>query len=63
MSPRESLRSDVTGPETRDPPSLMWGPLTRFGLVIAAIVALADQALKLWLLFVVRPAAGRGSCG
>jgi signal peptidase II len=27
------------------------GPLTRFGLAVAAISAIADQALKLWLIF------------
>jgi signal peptidase II len=34
-------------------PSLLWGPLTRFALVIAALTAVVDQAVKLWLLFVV----------
>jgi signal peptidase II len=29
-----------------------WGPLTRFGLAVAAVCAVADQALKLWLIFV-----------
>jgi signal peptidase II len=33
--------------------SLLWGPLTRFALVIAALTAAVDQAVKLWLLFVV----------
>jgi signal peptidase II len=28
------------------------GPLTRFGLTVAAVCAVADQALKLWLIFV-----------
>jgi signal peptidase II len=28
------------------------GPLTRFGLAVAAACAVADQALKLWLIFV-----------
>jgi signal peptidase II len=31
---------------------VFWGPLGRLGLVTAAATALADQALKLWLLFV-----------
>jgi signal peptidase II len=35
------------------PPSLLWGPLTRLGLAAALISTVADQALKLWLLFVV----------
>jgi signal peptidase II len=30
----------------------MWGPLTRFGLVVAAVSAALDQASKLWLLYV-----------
>jgi signal peptidase II len=30
---------------------LLWGPLTRFGLVVAAAAAAIDQAVKLWLLF------------
>jgi signal peptidase II len=29
----------------------LYGPLTRLGLVVAALTALADQALKLWLVF------------
>ena len=29
----------------------LYGPLTRYGLVVAALVGVADQALKLWLLF------------
>jgi signal peptidase II len=35
------------------PPSLLWGPLTGLGLAVTLISAAADQALKLWLLFVV----------
>ncbi len=31
---------------------MFWGPLTRLGLVVAAVSAVADQALKLWLIFV-----------
>lgn len=31
--------------------SYLYGPLTRFGLVVIALTAGADQALKLWLLF------------
>jgi signal peptidase II len=33
--------------------SLLWGPLTRFGLVVTLVTALIDQATKLWLLFAV----------
>jgi signal peptidase II len=32
--------------------STFCGPLTRFGLAVAAVCAVADQALKLWLIFV-----------
>jgi len=31
--------------------SYVWGPLSAFGLAIAAITAVADQALKFWLLY------------
>jgi signal peptidase II len=31
---------------------VFWGPLARLGLVTAAVTAVLDQALKLWLLFV-----------
>jgi signal peptidase II len=34
--------------------SVLWGPLTGFGVIAALIVALLDQTLKLWLLFVFR---------
>jgi len=30
----------------------MWGPLTRLGLMVAAVSAAIDQAAKLWLLYV-----------
>ena len=30
----------------------LWGPLTAAGLIVAAIVAVVDQASKLWLLYV-----------
>jgi signal peptidase II len=33
--------------------TLLWGPLTRFALVIALLAAAVDQAVKLYLLFVV----------
>ena len=38
---------------------MLWGPLTRFGLAVAATAAAIDQALKLWLLFVF-DLGGRG---
>lgn len=31
--------------------AMLWGPLTRLGLAIAAVIAVLDQASKLWLLF------------
>ena len=34
-------------------PARLWGPLTRFGLVVAVLAAAVDQAVKLWLLLVV----------
>jgi signal peptidase II len=34
-------------------PSIWWGPLTGFGLVVALATAAVDQASKLWLLFVI----------
>ena len=37
-------RSDVVA-------QYLYGPLTRFGLIAAAIVCALDQAVKLWLLF------------
>jgi signal peptidase II len=48
-------------PETTDrAPALLWGPLTPFALVIALLAAAVDQAVKLYLLFVVDLGA-RGS--
>jgi signal peptidase II len=29
----------------------LWGPLSRFGILVAAVTFVLDQALKLWLLF------------
>ena len=43
----------LMGTETKRAASLLWGPLTRFGLVVALVTAAIDQALKLWLLFVI----------
>ncbi len=34
--------------------TLFWGPLTTLGLVAAALATAADQAVKLWLLFVFK---------
>src|SRR4051812_44665599 len=31
---------------------MVWGPLSRFGLTVAAVCAVADQALKFWLVYV-----------
>ena len=33
-------------------PAIVWGPESGFGLLIAVIVCIIDQASKLWLLFV-----------
>ena len=38
---------------------VLWGPLTRFGLAVAAAAAAIDQAVKLWLLFIF-DLGGRG---
>jgi signal peptidase II len=32
--------------------TLLWGPLSRFGLIAAVLTLTIDQAVKLWLLFV-----------
>lgn len=40
-------------------PSVIWGPLSRFGLAVAVAAAAIDQAMKLWLLFVF-DLGGRG---
>jgi signal peptidase II len=45
-------------PDSARPP-LFWGSLTRFGLAVAVLAAAADQAVKLWLLFVL-DLGGRG---
>jgi len=46
-------------PESQPRGSLLWGPLSRFGLAVAVVTAALDQASKLWLLFVVDlPARG-----
>ena len=44
---RTHTRKDAVGART-----LLWGPLTRFGLAVALVAAAIDQAAKLWLLFV-----------
>ena len=41
------------------PSRYLWGPLSAYGLAVTAIVCLADQASKLWLLKVY-DLAGRG---
>jgi signal peptidase II len=40
-------------PMSAERASLLWGPLTRFALVIALATVAVDQAAKLYLLFVV----------
>ena len=34
--------------------SLLWGPLTRFALVVVLLTAAIDQAAKLWLLHAMK---------
>src|SRR5262245_31627189 len=49
----------LVGTESDRKTSMLWGPLTRFGLVVAQAAAVIDQAVKLWLLFVI-DLGGRG---
>src|SRR6266478_5130134 len=57
MGPR--LRGDDNLMNSGRPASLLWGPLTRFALIIVLVTAAIDQAAKLWLLFVLDlPARG-----
>jgi signal peptidase II len=49
----------LVGTESDRKGSMLWGPLTRFGLLVALMAAVIDQAVKLWLLFVV-DLGGRG---
>jgi signal peptidase II len=44
----------VTRAMRDDRPRYLWGPQSGFGLGIAAAAGIADQAIKLWLLFVYR---------
>jgi signal peptidase II len=49
----EALPEELTeAPQEQPRPSYVWGPLTRLGLFTAVAAAAADQASKLWLLFV-----------
>jgi signal peptidase II len=43
------MTADSSAQETR--PAMFWGPLTRFGLIVAVLAGAIDQAVKLWLLF------------
>ncbi len=53
MSTDRSLPDDgAAHPQTNQRFPLVWGPLSRLGLATAAIIAVADQTSKLWLLFV-----------
>jgi signal peptidase II len=48
------MTSDADITKYKDSPrAMLWGPFTPFGLVIAVLTAVIDQASKLWLLFVV----------
>src|SRR5207245_11494561 len=54
-----TLVAEPLGAESPSRGSLLWRPLTRFGLAVAAAAAALDQASKIWLLFVVDlPARG-----
>jgi signal peptidase II len=51
--------AEPLGAESQPRGSLLWGPLSRFGLAVAVVTTALDQASKLWLLFVVDlPARG-----
>ena len=54
MGPRVRGDDSLMGSSEQPPsPSYVWGPLSRLGLLTAAGVVAADQASKLWLLFVL----------
>jgi signal peptidase II len=53
------MRISLMGEDADRPPSLLWGPLSRLGAAVALVTAVLDQAVKLWLLFVV-DLGGRG---
>jgi signal peptidase II len=54
------LATEPTPARTQsDRAPLLWGPLTRFALVVALAAAAIDQAAKLWLLYVF-DLGGRG---
>jgi signal peptidase II len=59
------LASDAPGGEVNTVPSkVLYGPTTALGLAAAALTVLADQASKLWLLFVFDlPSRGRVAVG
>jgi signal peptidase II len=52
MGPRFRGDDGVSVSEKSVPSSYLWGPLTGLGLVTALAAVAADQAAKLWLLFV-----------
>ena len=43
------------------PRGYLWGPLSRFGVVVALIVAAIDQVSKLWLLDEVLTSLDKGA--
>src|SRR5262249_60727431 len=56
---RGAPRGDDNPMSSDRPAPLLWGPLTRFGLVIVLLAAAVDQAAKFWLLYAVDlPARG-----
>src|SRR5215475_4483865 len=50
-NPMSTDSKDLVPAASDRAPSLLWGPLTRFALVIALLGVAVDQAVKLWLLF------------
>jgi signal peptidase II len=51
-NPMSTDSKDLVPTATDRAPTLLWGPLTPFAMVIALLAAAVDQAVKLYLLFV-----------
>src|SRR5262249_5954357 len=47
------MSTSTTGANQERSLSLLWGPLTWFGLIVAVVAMALDQLVKLWLIFVV----------
>ena len=52
-SPMSTDAKDLMPADSGRSPSLLWGPLTRFALLVALATVAVDQAAKLYLLHVV----------